>query len=199
MSFQDVLREMNHLYLQKQADYGDSFHETHVNLGEVAGLTRIMDKTNRLVSLQNKPENFESKRDTYIDLANYAAMMVNELDGGKGAEKQYICSSGEVYKVIENGVSREPTDEDILEYHGMLSADDDISDNTSLKYQLEKYHEFMRTIYDYRVAVMEEPENTEDFNKMFIKEMLRIYASPFSSETLDEQEDVEDDMERDKE
>lgn len=79
MTFKDLLDEMYETYEKKNADYGDSFKKTHLQFGEIAGLVRISDKVNRLVSLSKKTpdsQNYESKRDTYMDLANYCLMQV---------------------------------------------------------------------------------------------------------------------------
>ena len=79
MTFKDLLEEMYETYEKKNADYGDSFKKTHLQFGEIAGLVRISDKVNRLISLSEKDDNgayFESKRDTYMDLANYCLMQV---------------------------------------------------------------------------------------------------------------------------
>lgn len=79
MTFKDLLDEMHETYKKKNADYGDSFKKTHLQFGEIAGLTRISDKVNRLISLSKKEDNgahFEPKRDTYMDLANYCLMQV---------------------------------------------------------------------------------------------------------------------------
>lgn len=79
MTFKDLLDEMLKTYEKKNADYGDSFKKTHLEFGEIAGLTRISDKVNRLVSLSKKTDSgayFESKRDAYMDLANYCLMQV---------------------------------------------------------------------------------------------------------------------------
>lgn len=79
MTFKDLLDELLETYEKKNSDYGDSFKQTHLQFGEIAGLTRISDKLNRLISLSKKTDNgayFESKRDTYMDLANYCLMQV---------------------------------------------------------------------------------------------------------------------------
>ena len=79
MTFNDLLTELYETYEKKNADYGDSFKKTYMRFGEIAGLTRISDKVNRLVSLSKKDDSgayFESKRDTYMDLANYCLMQV---------------------------------------------------------------------------------------------------------------------------
>lgn len=79
MTFKDLLDELLETYEKKNADYGDSFKKTHLQFGEIAGLVRISDKVNRLISLSKKTpdsQNYESKRDTYMDLANYCLMQV---------------------------------------------------------------------------------------------------------------------------
>nr|DAJ67071.1 MAG TPA: Nucleotide modification associated domain 1 [Caudoviricetes sp.]DAP24867.1 MAG TPA: Nucleotide modification associated domain 1 [Bacteriophage sp.] len=86
MTFKDLLDELLETYEKKNADYGDSFKKTHLEFGEIAGLTRISDKVNRLVSLSKKTDSgayFESKRDTYMDLANYCLMQVLVMEGTK--------------------------------------------------------------------------------------------------------------------
>lgn len=79
MTFKDLLDEMHETYKKKNSDYGNSFKQTHLQFGEIAGLVRISDKVNRLISLSEKTpdsQNYESKRDTYMDLANYCLMQV---------------------------------------------------------------------------------------------------------------------------
>ncbi|OOL80458.1 hypothetical protein BWX42_00445 [Dolosigranulum pigrum] len=79
MTFKSLLDEMHETYKKKNADYGNSFKQTHLQFGEIAGLVRISDKVNRLISLSKKTpdsQNYESKRDTYMDLANYCLMQV---------------------------------------------------------------------------------------------------------------------------
>lgn len=98
MTFKDLLDEMLETYKKKNADYGDSFKKTHLQFGEIAGLVRISDKVNRLISLNEKTpdsQNYESKRDTYMDLASYCLMQVlvmgetesTELTGQDWAKK----------------------------------------------------------------------------------------------------------------
>lgn len=86
---------MNDLYIKKNHDYGDSFHDTYVRLGIISAITRMSDKMNRIVSLVTKDKqevNDESLRDTLIDLANYAVMTIMELDGEKpSAEESVQC------------------------------------------------------------------------------------------------------------
>lgn len=89
MTFKDLLDEMLETYKKKNSDYGNSFKQTHLQFGEIAGLVRISDKVNRLVSLSKKTpdsQNYESKRDTYMDLANYCLMQVVVMEETEEAE-----------------------------------------------------------------------------------------------------------------
>lgn len=78
----NICKEMNEIYVAKNADYGDSFSETYRKLGLISAVTRISDKTSRLQSLSRRDAMVkdESIRDTLLDLANYAVMTVMELD-----------------------------------------------------------------------------------------------------------------------
>lgn len=90
MTFKDLLDELLETYEKKNADYGDSFKKTHLQFGEIAGLTRISDKVNRLISLSKKTpdsQNYESKRDTYMDLANYCLMQVVVMEETEATEQ----------------------------------------------------------------------------------------------------------------
>lgn len=88
--FNKITEEMNALYVKKNHDYGDSFHDTFNKLGIVSSVTRLYDKMNRLVSLTSKHEqlvNDESIRDTLIDIANYSVMTIMEIDNQKEKEE----------------------------------------------------------------------------------------------------------------
>lgn len=90
MTFKDLLDEMHETYKKKNADYGNSFKQTHMQFGEIAGLMRISDKVNRLISLSKKTpdsHNYESKRDTYMDLANYCLMQVLIMEEAESTEQ----------------------------------------------------------------------------------------------------------------
>ena len=78
----EICEEQNHLYDQKNHDYGDSFGETFKKLGIISAVTRITDKVNRLQILCTKESKVkdESIIDTLKDLANYAIMTLIELD-----------------------------------------------------------------------------------------------------------------------
>lgn len=75
-----VIDAMFDLFKRKNNDYGNSFMKPFQDYGVASLMIRILDKTNRLVSLtknQNKPlVNDESLRDTFIDLANYCILSI---------------------------------------------------------------------------------------------------------------------------
>lgn len=83
-----ICKQLNQTYQEKNADYGDSFSETYQKLGIISAVTRISDKTNRLISLVGKSEaerlvKDESIQDTLMDMANYAIMALMELEEAK--------------------------------------------------------------------------------------------------------------------
>ena len=81
-TFKEITNEMEALYERKNKDYGNSFGDTYERLGIISAVTRIQDKTNRLVNLvtgKQQAVNDESVRDTLIDLANYAVMTLVEM------------------------------------------------------------------------------------------------------------------------
>lgn len=82
--FNAITAEMNDLYADKNADYGDSFGQTFDKLGIISAVTRISDKYNRLVSLATKPDDEimikdEKIEDTLMDMACYCVMTLVEL------------------------------------------------------------------------------------------------------------------------
>ncbi|MCF0114073.1 MAG: DUF1599 domain-containing protein [Erysipelotrichaceae bacterium] len=79
--FEEVLNEMNEIYIKKNHDYGNSFDQSLDKFGMVAGVVRLSDKMNRLETLMNTNAYVsESVRDTLIDMANYSVMLVRWLD-----------------------------------------------------------------------------------------------------------------------
>ena len=78
-----ICEYLNDLYARKNADYGDSFHQTFLEEGWAMPRIRLSDKLNRFKMLSRSGDSLvkdESLRDTLIDLANYAIMSVMELD-----------------------------------------------------------------------------------------------------------------------
>lgn len=76
--FRAIVNKMAQTYKAKNSDYGDSFEKSIERYGEIAGLTRISDKFNRLENLiltKEQKVNDENIGDTLLDLANYAVML----------------------------------------------------------------------------------------------------------------------------
>ena len=73
------------MWLQKNAAYGDSFHELYKDLGIISAVTQITHKYNRLKTLakdknQDIATNNESITDTLLDMANYCIMTAMEIE-----------------------------------------------------------------------------------------------------------------------
>lgn len=77
-------------FKRKNHDYGNSFEKSLDTFGLVAGIVRMNDKFERLVSLNDPSKDAqiasESLVDTLEDLSNYAAMAACWLKGKKAAE-----------------------------------------------------------------------------------------------------------------
>ena len=81
----EITKQLNEIYIAKNTDYGDAFGDTFKKLGIISAVTRIADKTNRLMSLSAKTEaernvKDETIKDTLMDLANYAIMTLIEME-----------------------------------------------------------------------------------------------------------------------
>lgn len=79
----NICKEANELYRKKNLDYGDSFHETFLEEGWAMVRIRLSDKLNRFkrLTINGKQEvKNESIRDILIDILNYSAMAIMELD-----------------------------------------------------------------------------------------------------------------------
>lgn len=69
--------QLKEILLKKNHDYGNSFGETFNELGPISGLTRFIDKVNRLKELilhHDQEINDESLNDTWLDAAGYAIL-----------------------------------------------------------------------------------------------------------------------------
>lgn len=150
MTFKDLLDEMLETYKKKNADYGDSFKKTHLQFGEIAGLVRISDKVNRLISLSKKTtdsQNYESKRDTYMDLANYCLMQVlvmgetesTELTGQDWAKKvqddlrKHIEILGEdALETTDKSMMGEFNPDDYIQHKGPWGSKDMLLSNKAI-------------------------------------------------------------------
>ena len=93
--FAQIATVMADLYRRKNADYGNSFHDTYTKFGIVSALTRLSDKFNRICELgiqHNRQRNngavevvspqvaSEKINDTLIDLAAYSLMLIMEIE-----------------------------------------------------------------------------------------------------------------------
>ena len=82
-------------FKRKNHDYGNSFEKSLDTFGLVAGIVRMSDKFERLVSLNDPSKDAqiasESLVDTLEDLSNYAAMATCWLKGKKAAEWKELC------------------------------------------------------------------------------------------------------------
>lgn len=94
---------LNELYARKNADYGDSFHQSFVEEGMAMARIRLGDKFNRFKTLSRGGEQMvhdESIKDTLLDLANYAVMTVLEIECME--EQEPIAPEGK-WKLNRNG------------------------------------------------------------------------------------------------
>lgn len=77
MKFKEITEALFDTYKRKNADYGDSFGKSVEKYGNIAALTRMSDKFNRIENLilnGNAKVVEESLGDSLLDLANYAIM-----------------------------------------------------------------------------------------------------------------------------
>lgn len=80
--FNQILQEMQELYIKKNHDYGNSFSETIQEFGFTPAIARINDKLKRIKQIVKgeQPQVMESMRDNLIDIANYCVLTIIELD-----------------------------------------------------------------------------------------------------------------------
>lgn len=97
------------VFCRKNHDYGNSFEKSLDTFGLVAGIVRMSDKFERLVSLNdpNKDAQIasESLVDTLEDLSNYAAMAACWLKGKKVADWKELRMKeldGNIESIIKN-------------------------------------------------------------------------------------------------
>lgn len=87
----ELCKILNTIYIQKNHDYGDSFHMTFQEEGFAMARIRMSDKLNRFKALTRTNEKQkvtdESLTDTLLDLANYALMTVLEIREADGTDK----------------------------------------------------------------------------------------------------------------
>jgi len=72
------------LLLQKNHDYGDSFHVQFEQFGPLSGIIRMSDKVARLTTLlKTEAQVDEAMEDTLRDLAGYALLTLYEIQRGE--------------------------------------------------------------------------------------------------------------------
>ena len=81
-----IIKECQNLQktlLAKNKDYGNAFGKTFQDLGPITGLTRFLDKVNRIKNLTKQQSNGlvkdENILDTWEDAAGYAILNLIEL------------------------------------------------------------------------------------------------------------------------
>lgn len=89
-TMKDQYDHQYNVFCRKNHDYGNSFEKSLDTFGLVAGIVRMNDKFERLVSLNDPSKDSqiasESLVDTLEDLSNYAAMAACWLKGKKAAD-----------------------------------------------------------------------------------------------------------------
>lgn len=83
----DAHKELQEIFVKKNADYGNSFEESLEKHGLIAAIVRMEDKMSRLntLSKQEALVSDESLIDTLKDLSNYALMSAVWLEQTKKA------------------------------------------------------------------------------------------------------------------
>ena len=79
---EEIFDELKSLIIQKNRDYGDSFHLTYEEFGLQSVYIRLTDKINRLGSLISKEAEVkdETIKDTLSDVINYSILTLLELE-----------------------------------------------------------------------------------------------------------------------
>ena len=85
---ESLAKQMADTYRKKNADYGDSVHDTYVKYGLTSFLVRLEDKLNRARTLSKQTARVADEKieDTLLDMANYAILAVIELHADKEKE-----------------------------------------------------------------------------------------------------------------
>ena len=120
------------VFVRKNHDYGNSFEKSLDTFGLVAGIVRMNDKFERLVSLNDPSKDAqiasESLVDTLEDLSNYAAMAACWMKGKKVADwkelrmKELDGKLGKIEEVIKKADTT-VVKADIFSHGGTSSVD----------------------------------------------------------------------------
>ena len=103
-----ICDELNQLYARKNHDYGNSFHQTFVEEGLAMTRIRLGDKFSRFKTLSRLTSTDggqqqvadESIRDTLMDLANYAIMIILEME--ESCDKKPPIPYSQLYSETKN-------------------------------------------------------------------------------------------------
>lgn len=121
-------------FKRKNHDYGNSFEKSLDAFGLVAGIVRMNDKFERLVSLNDPSKDAqiasESLVDTLEDLSNYAAMAACWLKGKKAAEWKELRMK-EIDGNIESIVKRADAIVDNMRGESKIHSKDDLHINST--------------------------------------------------------------------
>lgn len=122
------------VFCKKNHDYGNSFEKSLDTFGLVAGIVRMNDKFERLVSLNDPSKDAqiasESLVDTLEDLSNYAAMAACWLKGKKAADwkelrmKELDGNIESIIKKADTSVVKTDSDFKIFSHGGTSSVVD---------------------------------------------------------------------------
>ena len=82
----EVLHEIKNTLINKNQEYGDSFHKTLEEYGLISVIIRLTDKLNRLKFLY---QSGASAYDTLLDIAGYAILTLVEIKRKTNQERRY--------------------------------------------------------------------------------------------------------------
>lgn len=112
--FSMIAMEMFNIYVKKNADYGNSFDRSLDDDGLLVSKIRLGDKYNRFAQLIGGEQQVsdESKRDTLLDMANYAIMTIMWMDscGAEDIPADMMIGDSPQADVDGNGKMDKPVD-----------------------------------------------------------------------------------------
>ena len=128
--FSEITGQMLETYLQKNADYGNSFEESLDEDGPIAFKVRAGDKWHRIKQLMKKDQEAQVKdetlEDTIMDLANYCIMFLIWKE--KEKYKQKLHTHNEQWKERLSQMELEPYYRPVwedVEGHGEIILEDE--------------------------------------------------------------------------
>ena len=132
-SMEDQYDHQLETFKRKNHDYGNSFEKSLDTFGLVAGIVRMNDKFERLVSLNDPSKDAqiasESLVDTLEDLSNYAAMAACWLKGKKAADWKELRTK-EIDGNIESIINKADAIVDNMKGESKIHSKDDLHINS---------------------------------------------------------------------